>query len=83
MALTRLCRAQFFELSEPAGGGCSGGPVLRMGGGNRWLVVGVYVGQREIEGTDPVRVAYAAREESFRDWQPALLGRAVIDESRG
>lgn len=62
--------SQFFELSEPAGGGCSGGPVLRMDAGDKWLVIGIYVGQREIEGADPVRVAYAAREESFRIGSP-------------
>jgi hypothetical protein len=81
-SLSALVGSQFFELSEAAGGGCSGGPVLRMDAGDRWLLVGVYVGQRETEGAEPVRVGYAAREESFRDWRPELLGRTVIEESR-
>lgn len=50
--LPGLVGSQFFELSESVGCGCSGGPVLRMDAGTRWLVVGVYVAQREIEGAN-------------------------------
>jgi hypothetical protein len=72
----------FFELSEVAGAGCSGSPVMLITSGPAWLVIGVYVGQRIAAGDDLVRVGYAAREDLFRDWVPDLLGVSVIAESR-
>jgi hypothetical protein len=73
----------FFELSEIASDGCSGSPVLRMQAGqdSLWYVVGVYVGQRTIEGSDPVRMAYALREEAVRDWVPDLAGISLYELS--
>jgi len=74
----------FYELSDVAGGGCSGAPVLRHNAiaGGVWDVVGVYVGEREVEGRDPIRVGLAIREEAFRDWVPDILGQSILDESR-
>jgi hypothetical protein len=72
----------FFELSEVAGTGCSGSPVMLTTPGPAWLVIGVYVGQRVAAGDDLVRVGYAAREDMIRDWVPTLLGTTVIAESR-
>jgi hypothetical protein len=72
----------FFELSEVAGAGCSGSPVMLITSGPAWLVIGIYVGQRITGGDDLVRVGYAVREDMFRDWVPDLLGVSVIEESR-
>jgi Trypsin-like peptidase domain len=72
----------FFELSEVAGSGSSGSPVMLMAPGSAWMVIGVYLGQRITTGEDSISVGYAVREEAFRDWKPELLGRTVIRESR-
>jgi hypothetical protein len=45
-----------------------------MDAGDRWLVIGVVLRARDIEGADAVLVAYATREETFRVWQLALPG---------
>jgi hypothetical protein len=39
----------FFELSTPAGAGCSGSPVTMRRPGMQWQVVGIYVGERRSE----------------------------------
>jgi len=84
MTVPGLNGTQFFELSDAAGGGCSGAPVLRRTAiaGGFWDVVGVYIGERQVEGRDPIRVGLAVREEAFRDWVPDVLGRSILDESR-
>lgn len=72
-----------FEVSTAAGLGASGSPLIDVSPGERWDVVGVYVGQRVTEGEDPVRLGYAARADAFREWTPDLLaGRTVLDDSR-
>lgn len=73
----------FFELSEIAGDGCSGSPILRMvtGQANMWDVIGVYVGQRTIEGRDPTRLGYALREEAVRDWVPKHSAASLYEIS--
>lgn len=75
---------EFFELSQPAYPGCSGGPIwLRRQGSPAWHVYGVYVGFRRVH--DPsipfTAVGYAVREEAFREWSPNILGRSIREEA--
>ncbi|RQM59634.1 serine protease [Burkholderia vietnamiensis] len=83
---------QFFEISEIAGAGCSGAPLIhktkRLRGAQKtWALVGIYSVERRTEvhvGGMPVvrEVPYAVREEAFRHWAPAVLGRTIIEEAR-
>ena len=66
------------ELSSVAGGGCSGSPVLRRIEGQRWDLLGVYLGERLDERS--TSVGYAARLDDLGDWAPAVLGRSLTDE---
>jgi hypothetical protein len=71
--------AQFFELSEVVGQGCSGSPVY-INRGDVWDVVGIYVGELVTErGTSR---AFAVREDAFRDWKPPIIGCTVLEESQ-
>lgn len=76
----RVSGTEFFELSEVAGGGCSGSPVLgAIGTGQHWEVIGVYTGER---GNDrATSVGYATRIEAVRDWVPELLGHSLLSEA--
>ena len=69
----------FYELSEVAGDGCSGGPVLRKASlpNALWEVMGVYIGAGDVG----ISVGYATRSDAFHDWAPRLFGRTVRDES--
>lgn len=70
---------QLFELSEVVGQGCSGSPVYVNRGGV-WDVIGIYIGEMLTErGTSR---AFAAREDTFRGWQPPIIDRTVLEESR-
>ena len=69
----------FFELSDIAGPGCSGSPVFKFTK-PVWDVVGIYVGEKINDRA--TSVAYAVREESFRDWTPEILGTSVLLESQ-
>ncbi len=71
--------SQFFELSDQAGGGCSGSPLLKRVNQETWPLIGIYLGERTNDSG--VRVGYAVREEAFRDWSPDLLGQTVMAES--
>ena len=79
--LPKIKGTGLFELSDPGGVGCSGGPVFkRRGPRGDWPLIGVYVGEHLND--DGVFVGYAAMEERFRDWSPAWLQRSVLAESR-
>jgi hypothetical protein len=69
----------FFELSEVAGRGCSGSPVFKFTK-PVWEVIGIYVGEKIDDRA--TSVAYAVREESFREWTPKILGTSVLAESQ-
>jgi hypothetical protein len=75
MELPGIRGSGFFEISDPAGSGCSGSPVF---GANGWDVVGIYVGERRRE--NGIAVGYAARIDAFLDWSPKLLGKPVVEE---
>lgn len=70
---------QFHEVSEMGGQGCSGSPLFIQNDGY-WDVIGIYVGERLIEGG--INLGYAVREEAFRDWVPGILGRSILEESQ-
>lgn len=74
-----LIGRSFFELSDVAGQGCSGSPIFKFSQ-PVWEVVGVYVGEKINDRA--TSVAYAVREDSFRDWTPAILGTSVLSESQ-
>ena len=68
----------FFELSEVAGSGASGAPVFKFST-PAWEVMGVYIGEKLNDRA--TSVSYAVREDSFRHWQPRILGTSVLNES--
>ncbi|MCP1289790.1 serine protease [Chromobacterium sp. S0633] len=70
----------FFELSEVAGTGVSGAPVLKINSSGPWDVIGIYVGEKLNDRA--TSVSYAVREESFRQWSPQMLGKTVLEESQ-
>jgi len=70
---------RFFELSDIAGPGCSGSPVFKFTT-PVWEVVGIYVGEKINDRA--TSVAYAVREESFREWAPQMLGTSILAESQ-
>jgi Trypsin-like peptidase domain len=69
----------FYELSEQAGHGCSGGPVIARNSLGRplWKVCGIYIG--ECDGGFPA--GYAVRTDAIHAWHPKLLGRCIELES--
>lgn len=69
----------FYELSEQAGHGCSGGPVISRPSVGRpmWNVCGVYIG--ECDGGFPA--GYGVRTDALHSWQPKVIGRSVRNES--
>lgn len=73
--------AAFYEISDIAGDGCSGGPVIKRQsvGQPTWVIIGVYIGAAQTGG---IQAAYATRTDAFADWQPDLLNRTVSEESR-
>jgi hypothetical protein len=76
--LPRIRGSEFFEVSEVVGPGCSGSPLYV----NRqpfWDVIGIYVGERLNHRS--TSVAYAVREDAFRDWVPSCLRVSVLTES--
>lgn len=70
----------FYEISDIAGDGCSGGPVIKRQSGSRatWELIGVYIGAAQTSG---MQVAYATRADAFANWHPKILGRTVHEES--
>jgi hypothetical protein len=77
--IPKMIGKSFFELSDIAGPGCSGSPVFKFTK-PIWDVVGIYVGEK-INGR-ATSVAFAVREESFRNWAPGILGTSVLSESQ-
>ena len=86
----RIAGNSFFELSEIAGTGTSGGPVFDRG--DPMAVIGIYSAEKHTprvisSGDKPVTqlisVSYAVRDDAFRDWKPAMLGgKTVFEESK-
>jgi hypothetical protein len=80
----------FFELSQIAGAGTSGGPVFDLA--DPMQVIGIYSAEKHTPhviqmGGQPVTqltsVSYAVRDDAFRNWKPAMLdGRTVLEESQ-
>ncbi|WP_447778734.1 S1 family peptidase [Variovorax boronicumulans] len=73
--------AAFYEISDIAGDGCSGGPVIKRESVGRptWNVIGMYIGAAQIGG---LQAAYATRADAFAGWCPQILNRTVSEESR-
>jgi len=69
----------FYEMSEVAGEGCSGGPVIarRSIGKSSWDVIGVYVAAVDVG----FEASYAVRSDAFFSWCPKLIGCSVREES--
>lgn len=87
LSIPNVKGTEFFEVSEQAGRGCSGSPLYVLGTDRAWEVIGIYVADVTIndenEGGSEMAVAYAAREDAFRDWRPILLGgRSILEESK-
>ncbi len=82
MALPTNRGTQFFELSAPAGRGCSGSPVMKIDQlpAPAWTVIGVYVGEK-INDRD-ASVGFAVRAEAFCDWEPNLVENSILRESQ-
>ena len=66
----------FIELSQPAGLGFSGAPILRRVPGRMWHVVGVYLGERKNE--DGSAVGYGVRFDSLTGWKVEQLGHTLF-----
>lgn len=72
--------SSFLELSQVAGAGCSGSPVIFNSpyAGQPLQLVGVYVGERLDEYS--TSVGYATRLDELLNWAPGLLGRTLGEE---
>jgi hypothetical protein len=74
----------FYELSQSAGHGCSGGPVIAYDtpGSKSYQVIGIYKGQRAMTSSDGISsvLGFATRNETFADWRPAILGGRSLSE---
>lgn len=87
---SQVTGTSFFELSQLAGAGTSGGPVFDLA--DSMQVIGIYSAEKHTphvitSGDKPVTqltsVSYAVRGDAFRDWKPAMLGgKTVLEESR-
>jgi hypothetical protein len=77
--------AALLEVSEVAGAGCSGSPVVeyvpadRLAATPRWAVIGIYIGEQVRVGGDSVGVVASAAD--FGTWEPTMLGHSLIDEA--
>lgn len=74
----------FIELSQPAYGGCSGGPLWTATTiGGPWLLSGMYLGFLPVSdpGVPFLSVGYGVRDEAFRDWKPSIVGRDLVTEA--
>jgi hypothetical protein len=75
-----------YELSELAGPGSSGSPIVlkplvRLGGAPFWHVIGVYIGEHFTHSEGRASFAgYAARFDALIEWRPQLLaGRTIFE----
>ena len=69
---------RLIELSQIAGGGCSGSPIFEHRHGSIWRLAGVYLGERRSD--PPPHVGYAVPIDAFGDWAPAMLGHTIVEE---
>jgi hypothetical protein len=81
--ITRIAYGtHFYEISELAGQGCSGAPLvaeylLKKNIGNQpWPVFAIYVSENS-------EVGYAIRLDEFLDWSPKILGKSIKAEANG
>lgn len=72
--------SSFFELSQIAGQGCSGSPIVAWPPGSVWEVIGIYCGERASLST-PVSVGYAIRFDALVGWVPELLSHPINAET--
>lgn len=72
LPLAEVPGTQFLELSELAGRGASGSPVMSEQDARRqrWHVLGVYVGENLSLDVDRPPVSYALRCDAFSGWRP-------------
>lgn len=70
---------RFLELSQVAGAGCSGSPVISRRPGQHWDLVGIYVGERTNDRA--TSAGYATRADALSDWAPELAGRPLRQEA--
>jgi len=96
LQLPNFCGKSFFELTNIAGSGCSGAPLFYVDRAKNWNLVGIYLGEKQIdcdgiskcqhcnmETTIKVSIpmfGYAARTDAFVDWAPSLLNGRTISE---
>lgn len=68
-SIPSLQGSQFYELSQVAGNGCSGSPVIAHQAGN-WAVIGIYAGERTIMSAEKAikEIGYATRLDGAADW---------------
>lgn len=72
---------RFFELSNVAGPGCSGSPVVNRTPTSNpaWQLIGIYLGERlDAYSTS---VGYSVRLDELADWHPAMLHRSLAAEA--
>jgi Trypsin-like peptidase domain len=80
IAIPGLRGQHLYELSQLAGPGSSGSPVIlkplvRLGSASYWHVIGVYIGERFAHAEGRVSFAgYASRVDALIEWRPQLLG---------
>jgi len=87
---SQVSGTSFFELSQIAGLGTSGGPVFAVF--EPMEVIGIYSAEKHTphviaNGDKPITqlisVSYAVRDDAFRGWKPAMLGgKTVLEESK-
>ena len=67
---------QFYELSEQAGQGNSGAPIILKNsiGQLKWKFFGIYNAERR-------NISYAVRAEAFSNWKPNILDKTIKEES--
>ncbi len=75
-----------YELSELAGPGSSGSPIVlkplvRLMGAPSWHVIGEYIGEHFVHAEGRVAFAgYASSVDALIEWRPQLLGGRTIFE---
>jgi len=81
--IPRLRGQHLYELSELAGPGSSGSPIVLkpLGGDPSWHVIGVYIGEHLAHAEGRISFAgYASRIDALVEWRPKLLrGRTIFE----
>jgi hypothetical protein len=78
--ILRLKGTKFYEISELAGRGCSGAPIIKFTK-PIWEVIGIYAGDR-VNKNENITIAYCVRSDSFADWAPEILKTTIKTESK-